>query len=125
MVLGEINFLAVVVGAIAAFLLGWLVYSPLLFGHKWAIGSGVSLNSGKPPVFAMVAQMLALLLLSLVVGATATADALGVAVLAILAAAFFSMSNGAFINKSTYAVRVDGGYIIAAGAVMIAVQALL
>ena len=36
-----VSWLAVIVGAIVAFLLGWLWYSPQLFGEKWAAGSGV------------------------------------------------------------------------------------
>lgn len=121
-----VNWLAVVVGAIAAFLLGWLVYSPILFIKGWAAGSGVDLDDGsKPPVFAMLAQISALFLLALVVGITASSDALITAILAILAAAAFAVSNGAFCRKSSFAMAVDGGYVIAAGAVMILAQGLL
>lgn len=121
-----INWLATLVGAVAAFFLGWLVYSPILFVKRWAEGSGVDLkDGGGPPVFAMVAQIVALVLLAMVVGITATSDALITAILAILAAAAFAVSNGAFCRKSTFAMAVDGGYVIAAGAVMILAQGLL
>ena len=33
---GAVNWLAVGVGTVAAFMVGWLWYSPLLFGKKWA-----------------------------------------------------------------------------------------
>lgn len=121
-----VNWLAVIVGAVAAFLLGWLIYSPMLFGKKWAEGSGVEMNTAdKMPVFAMAAQMLALLALSIVIGVTATTNALFTAILAILAAALFVASNGSFIKKSNYAITVDFGYVVAAGIVMIIVQGLL
>lgn len=121
-----INWLATLVGAVAAFFLGWLVYSPILFIKGWAEGSGVDLkDGGGPPVFAMVAQIVALLLLAIVVGITATGDALITAILAILAAAAFAVSNGAFCRKSSFAMAVDGGYVIAAGVVMILAQGLL
>lgn len=122
----NVNWLAVIAGTVAAFLLGWLVYSPILFIKRWAAGSGVDLNDGSGPrPFAMIAQVLALFLLSLVVGITATSDALITAVLAILAAATFVVANGAFCKKSGFAMAVDGGFVIAAGIVMIAAQGLL
>ncbi len=122
----NVNWLAVIVGTIAAFLLGWLVYSPILFIKRWAEGSGVDLTDGSGPrPFAMIAQVCALFLLSLVVGITATTDALITAIIAILAAATFAVSNGAFCKKSGYAMSVDGGYVIAAGIVMIAAQGVL
>lgn len=121
----NVTWIAVGVGAIAAFLVGWLWYSPILFIKGWAAGSGVDIDNGSaPPVLAMVAQFLALLLLSLVIGITATQDMLLTAIAAILAAAAFAVSNGAFAGKSAYAMMVDGGYIVVAGAVMIICQGI-
>ena len=120
-----VNWIAVIVGAVVAFLVGWLWYSPKLFGVKWAEGCGVSLGSAdEMPVFAMVAQMAALLLLSIVVGVTATVNALFTAILAILAAAAFVAASGAFVKKSTYAIRVEFFYIVVAGAIMIICQGI-
>ncbi len=119
----NLNWIAVILGAIAAFLLGWLVYSPMLFGEKWAKGSGVELNTAsKMPVFAMIAQLFALFTLSIIVGAATTASALIMAIFAIFAAALFVVSNGGFCRKSNYAMSVDFGYVVAAGTVMIAAQ---
>ena len=42
----NVNWLAVIVGAVVAFLLGWLWYSPKLFGTQWAKDVGVEL--GRP-----------------------------------------------------------------------------
>lgn len=121
----NVNWLAVVIGAVAAFLLGWLIYSPIGFGKKWAEGSGVELGTAdEMPAFAMIVQMLALLCLSTVVGITATGNALMAAVLAILGAALFVASNGAFCKKSSYALAVDFGYVCAAGVLMIIVQGI-
>lgn len=122
----DISWLAVGAGAGVSFLVGWLWYSPILFGTKWAAGSGVSLGSAdEMPKFAMLAQFIALLLLSAVVGITASYDALILAILAILAAASFTLSAGAFVKKSTYAMATDFGYIITAGIVMILCQGIL
>ena len=121
-----LNILAVIVGTIAAFLFGWLIYSPKVFGTKWAEGSGVELGAASSmPVFAMIAQLIALALLALVIGVTATISALGTAILAILAAAAFVVSSGAFLKKSNFALAVDGGYVVGSGVIMILAQGLL
>ncbi|WP_422376900.1 DUF1761 domain-containing protein [Roseibium sp.] len=122
----SVNWIAVIVGAIAAFLFGWLVYSPLLFFKTWAEGSGVELTpDSKPPMGAMLAQIVGLLFLATVIGVTATHDALLTALLAILAAASLTASNGGFSGKSTAAIAIDAGYIIGAGILMIVAQALI
>ncbi len=125
--MGEtINWTAVAAGAIAAFLLGWLVYSPAVFGRRWAEGSHISPEPPERlPVLALAAQFAALLLLATVVGLTASMNALGLALLAIVTAAAFPVANGAFTQKSPFAIAVDAGYILAAGVVMIVAQALL
>ncbi|NKB51841.1 MAG: DUF1761 family protein [Rhizobiaceae bacterium] len=123
--LGNINWIAVIVGTVVAFLVGWLWYSPKLFGTGWAAGSGVELGSAQSmPVFAMVSQLVALFLLALVIGITATFEHLITAIIAILAAACFTMSAGAFVKKSGYALGVDFGYIVVAGVVMIICQGI-
>lgn len=121
----DINWLAVGVGTVAAFLLGWLVYSPILFLKGWAEGSGMDAEGDGPGGLPIVLQIIALLALSTVVGITATTDALFTAILAILACAVFVVSTGAFVRKSRFALMVDGGYILAAGVVMIAAQGIL
>jgi len=123
---GMVNWLAVIAGTVAAFLVGWLWYSPILFGKKWAEGSGVALGSAEQmPVMAMLSQLAGLFLLALVVGITATTDALVTAIVAILATATLTFSMGAFVKKSCYALLTDFGYILIAGVVMIAAQGLL
>jgi hypothetical protein len=120
-----INWLAVVVGTVVAFFVGWAWYSPKVFGKKWAEGSGVAVGSASSmPVLAMVSQLVALLMLALVVGVTETTNALYTAILAILTVAVFTLSSGAFVKKSGYALAVDTGYIIVAGAIMIIAQGI-
>lgn len=121
--LANINWIAVLVGTAAAFLFGWLWYG--MFGKRWAEGSGISPEPPeKFPVFAMGSQVVALFLLALVVGVTATSDALLTAILAVLAAAGFVVSGGAFINKSAFALAVDAGYIALAGVILILCQGI-
>jgi hypothetical protein len=97
----------------------------MLFGRKWAEGSRVEMGTAQSmPVFAMAAQLAALFVLALVVGITATTSALWTAILAIVAAALFAVSGGAFVKKTTYALLVDGGYILGAGILMIVAQGI-
>ncbi len=118
-----LNITAVIVGAVAGFVLGAVVYNPKVLGTIWARGSGVDLSAGAPPpVLAFGAQFLALLCLAVVVGMTATVNFLGTAVLAILGAALFVVSHGAFVRKSTAAMLIDGLYVVGAGVLMILAQ---
>ena len=121
-----LNYLAIGAGTLAAFLAGWLYYSPRLFGHAWATGSGVEINdSPSPTARAMVLQVVALALLALFIGLTAQIEALGMAIAAILAAAFMVVANGAFSGKSGTALLIDGGYVVLSGILMILAQGVL
>lgn len=118
-----VSWAGVIVGAVVAFLVGWLWYSPKLFGVKWAEGSGVEMNTAdKMPMDAMGAQALGLLLMSWFVGVTAANNALLTVILATIAFAVLQWSGNTFSGKTTYARNVDAGYWIAALAVMIVAQ---
>ncbi|MEX3008071.1 DUF1761 domain-containing protein [Hoeflea sp. TYP-13] len=120
-----INWLAVIVGAVAAFLVGWLWYSPMLFGRKWAEGVGVEMGKpGEMPVGAMVSQVIGLLLLSWFVGVTAAANALATVILAAIAFAVLAYSGGMFRRNGAYARVTDLGYLIVSVVIMIICQGL-
>ena len=122
----NISWMAVLVGAVLSFLAGWLWFSPALFGKKWAEGSRVELGSAdEMPIFAMIAQFIALLLISTMVGLAIASGETIIAIIAILGIAVFSMSNGAFVKKTNYAIMVDGSYAVVAGLIMIIVQSIL
>ena len=122
----NVDWLAVIVGAIASFLLGWLWYSPKLFGTKWAEGVGLKLESAAVmPVAAMVTQLIATVLLSWVVGVTAAHNALLPLILIVITIVTLIVANGLFAKKSCYAIAVEAGFIAAMALVMIAAQALL
>lgn len=50
----EVNYLAVALAALSAFLIGGLWYSPILFAGKWAALSGVSEEKLKSGSMAMI-----------------------------------------------------------------------
>lgn len=123
---GGMSWIAVIVGAVAAFLAGWLWYSPMLFGPKWAEGVGVEMGTANEmPVGAMVSQAVGLLLLSWFVGAMAAANALSTLVIGTLAFAMLAYSGGMFRKNSAYARVTDLGYLVVSVLVMVLVQTIL
>ncbi|MCP4328387.1 MAG: DUF1761 domain-containing protein [Alphaproteobacteria bacterium] len=120
-----VSWLGVVAGAVASFLLGWLWFSPKLFGPKWADGVGVEMGSAdNMPVGAMVTQFVGLLLMSWFVGVTAVSSALLTVILGTVAFTVLAYSGGLFTKKSRTARNVEAGYWIACLAVMIICQGI-
>lgn len=120
-----VSWLAVITGAVISFLMGWLWYSPKLFGPKWAAGVGVELGSAdKMPVGALVSQMVGLLLMSWFVGVTAVSSALLTVVLATIAFTVLAYSAGQFSGKSSYARNVEAGYWIVSLVIMVICQGI-
>ena len=121
-----VNWLAVAVGAVLSFLLGWAWFSPLLFVEKWIEGINVKPNPGaKMPVGAMIMQLLGTFLLAWLVGIGAAHNALAMTILIALTIIVLFVANGLFGSKSTYAIAVEAGFVAAMAIVMIAVQAIL
>jgi hypothetical protein len=124
-IMTDVNWLAVIAGAVAAFIVGWLWYSPILFGKTWAAGNGVEMGTAQTmPAAAMVMQFLGLLLLSWFVGVTAVESKLLTFVLAVLAFGILSASGGLFAKKPGAVVAIDFGYLISAAIVMFIAQAI-
>lgn len=121
-----VNWMAVIAGAVVAFIAGWIWYSPGVFGRKWAEGMGVELGAASEmPVAAMVSQAVGLLLLSWFVGVTAVHNMLATVILATLAFTVLQLSGGMFGKQSSYARNVNAGYWIVSLIVMIAAQGIL
>lgn len=123
---GGMNWIAVIVGAVAAFLIGWLWYSPALFGPRWAEGVGVEMGTASEmPVGAMVGQAIGLLLLSGFVGALTAANAISTLVIGTLAFAMLAYSGGMFRRNSAYARVTDLGYLVVSVVIMVLVQVVI
>lgn len=122
----NISWLAVIVGAVLAFLAGWLWYSPKLFGTKWAEGSKVELgNATDMPMVAMATQALGLIGVAWVVAITAATNSLLTIILITISFVLLQWSGNSFTQKNTYAKIVDSGYWVIAVIIMIAVQMVL
>jgi len=124
-IIANVNWIAVIVGAVAAYGLGMLWYSPKMFGAKWMAGAGVSPDSKGPVRHAMVAQAVGTLLLAWVIGITAATDSILIAILIAITISVLIKANGLFGQKGKAAIMVEAGYVIAMVAVMIVAHALI
>ncbi len=120
----NLNWLAVGVGTIGAFILGMLWFSPILFGKGWSTGSHNIQPPESPPIAAMVIQFLGTFALAMVVGLTETTGDLLTAIMAILATALFVAGMDLFSQKTGKATAIDAGYVVAGGAIMIIAQGI-
>lgn len=119
------NWAAVVVGTIAAFGLGMIWFSPMMFGKAWAEGSHNIQPPASPPIAAMTIQFVGTAILALVVGITETNQAILTAIGAILAVALIVAGMDLFSQKSGKATVIDAGYVVASGVLMILAQGIL
>jgi hypothetical protein len=118
----HVGWVSVIVGAALSFLLGWLWYSPKMFGVKWAEGSGVKMDgAGKMPAEAMATQGVGLLMMSWFVNVAGGNAGLR----ALIAFGVLAYSGSSFTGKSHYAKLVDAGYWVASFAVMMLVRKVL
>lgn len=117
----QINYLAVVVAAASAFLLGGLWYSPALFGATWKREAGVSHDQSQqghgPIVFAVsfLFSLIAATVFALFLGpeppfSTAVPD--GLAIGACWVATSFGI-NYQFANRTFKLFLIDAGYHVA------------
>lgn len=122
----NVNWLAVVIGFVAAYMLGWLWYSPKLFGEQWAEGVGLDLEkASEMPVAAMGIQAFGTFCLAWVVGITAASNALLTLILIVATFIFLQVSGGMFSQKNRTVIFIDAGYIAAMAVVLVIFQALL
>lgn len=122
--LANVNWPAVLLGTVAAYALGMLWFGKL-FGTAWARGSHGIQPPKSPPVPAMLVQLIGTFLMAWLIGATETQQAIWTALVAILAIASLQLGGGLFSQKSATAALIDGGYVVAAGGLMILAQGIL
>jgi hypothetical protein len=121
-----VNWLAVIIGTILSFILGWAWYSPMLFAKTWIEGINVKPNpDAKMPISALVVQLIGTFLLAWLVGITAAHNALATIILIVITIIALIIANGIFASKSNYAIATEAGFVAAMAVVMIAVQGIL
>lgn len=121
----DVNWTAVIVGAVVAFLVGWVWYSDKMFAKGWQAGIKLDPNDQSPMMPAMIAQAVGTFLLAWVIGITETTNNLALAILIALTIAVIIKANGLFTQKSKYAIMTESGYILVMVIVMILTHAVL
>jgi hypothetical protein len=121
----NVNWVAVIVGAVLAYGLGALWYSDKMFGKKWRDGIGIAVDDQTPMAVAMISQAVGTFFLAWVIGVTATTDSLALAILVALTIATLIKANGLFAQKSKYSIMVESGFILAMVTLMILVHAVI
>jgi hypothetical protein len=114
----SINWFAVLAATVAAFLLGGLWYSPLLFGRRWQATAGISdetLKAGNPALIFGGSFVLALIASAMFAMFLGPKPSLGFAAGAGLAAGLCWVAtsfgiNGLFERKPLALVLINAGY---------------
>ena len=114
----EVNWLAVLAATVAAFVLGGLWYSPVLFGKRWQAAAGLSdeqVNSGNPALIFGGAFVLALIASACFAMFLGPRPELGFATSAGLAAGLCWVAtsfgiNGLFQREKAGLVLINAGY---------------
>ena len=119
----NVEWLAVIIGAVLAFLAGWLWYSPGLFGRRWATGLGLEYGQHMP--FAVMGQqIMALLLVSWFVAVCIAIAMPALAALGLISFVMLHYAGEGFAGHSPAVKLINGGYWIAAVLVMLFVHLL-
>jgi hypothetical protein len=119
-----VNWVAVIVGAVAAYALGAAWYSKALFGTRWIEGSRITPGAGSMG-HAMITQAVGTFLLAWLIGITARENMLLTAILIAVTIAALIKAGGLFGQKNMYVVVVESTFVLAMVFVMIVVHVVL
>jgi hypothetical protein len=130
----DVNWLAIIVAAVAAFAIGALWYSPVLFARQWMAAHGhtpekmaaMQSSMGKTYAFSFVTYVIMAMVIALLMGLTGANSMMQGIVLAVLAWLGFGFTIGLNTNlysdKPTAAFMIDAGYqlvhVIVMGAII-------
>jgi hypothetical protein len=119
-----VDWLGLIVGAVVAFVVGAVWFSPALFGKQWAAAHGVELGSASAmPMGAMGTQGLGLLLVAWFVALAE--GAWWTIAIATVGFAVLHLSNMLFARKDAVAGYVEGGYWVVSVVIIALAQFIL
>lgn len=121
----NVNWLAVALGAVASFAVGWFYYSPKGFYRIWSKSAGIAHNPTDPMGTAFGSLVVGLILYSTFVGMMMARGLTGVLVFGIITFIIMGYSNNAFKKLGAVSRTVDAGSWALSGVLMIAAQAIL
>lgn len=120
-----VDWLAVAVGTVLAFGVGWFWYSPKGFYPAWSASSGVKHGPGDPMGAAFGSLVVGLMLYGVFVGVMVARGMTGPLVLGIAAFVVMGYSNNAFKKLGSVSRTVDAASWAVSGALMLLAQWVL
>ena len=118
MIISGINWPAVFVGAVIAYVLGAFWYADTLFGKKWKKGIGKPAVANTPMAYGMLAQAFGTIFLAWLVGVAYKIGSISLLVLITLTLATLIKANGFFAGKTKYAIATETLFVVAMVLVM-------
>ena len=115
----NLNWIGLIIGAVIAFSLGGLWYSPHMFGLKWAEGSGINIVDDHP-LPALLVQGIGTFLFAWLLAIVLVSGGLAVAILAVITVSAILAGGCLFSNKNSYAVITESGFVVVNGVIIIA-----
>lgn len=129
-ILGELDWVAVIVGTLAVVVLGWLWYGPL-FGKAWSKATGQPMMSGMPPTNKLVGTIIYSFVFNIGLAYTTPIDDIehalvfGGLVIGVLLIGSLMYSTVVWMNYKMNAYVIDLLFVFFAAAVGIYVQGLI
>ncbi len=127
--LGDLDYLAVVVGAIVFMVVGYIWYGPL-FGKQWSTASGQPMDSGMPATDKLIAMFVSMFVLSAAINYLGVSDDFEHAIVAALVLGVFVIGAAAYSdviwagkNRATW--MIDTVYLLVAITLVYYVQGLI
>ena len=116
------DWLAVVIGAVASFVAGWWYYSAKGFYKPWSKSAGITMERGDPMWASFGALVVGLILYSTWVGAMVAQGKTGLCVLGITVFIVMGYSNNAFKKLGGVSRAIDAGSWALSGVLMLLAQ---
>ena len=127
--LGDLDYLAVLVGAIVFMVVGYIWYGPL-FGRQWSAASGQPMESGMPATDKLIAMFVSMFVFSAAINYLGVTDNFDHAIVAGLVLGVFVIGAAAYTdviwagkNRATW--MIDTVYLLVAITLVYYVQGLI
>ena len=127
--LGDLDYLAVVVGAVVFMVVGYVWYGPL-FGKQWSAASGQPMESGTPATDKLIAMFVSMFVLSAAINFFGVSDNFEHGIVMGLIFGVFLIGSAAYSdviwagkNRATW--MIDSAYLFVAITLVYYVQGLI
>lgn len=118
----DVNWAAVVVGAVVAYVFGSLWFSNKMFAKAWKEGLGSPAVPNTPMTYGMLSQAFGTFLLSWTIGVTHAYGSFPFAVLVTITIVSLIKANGFFAGKKIGSIAIESTFVITMVVLMLIVH---